>query len=93
MTITSEKALSRGGKASGVEHVAPADVMTPADRYQELFVEVQRRRVFPDSKTFVDCVPRGDPAAILERYRTSRHLPGFDLGRFVAGHFAQEATR
>lgn len=37
-----------------------ADFRTPADRYQELFVAVQRERVFADSKTFVDCAPRAE---------------------------------
>ena len=38
------RVLSRGGDAPGVEHVANADVLTPADRYQELFVAVQTAR-------------------------------------------------
>lgn len=82
--------LSQGGKAPGVEHVAPADVLTPADRYQELFDAVQMGRVFSDSKTFVDCVPTADPAAILQRYRESKHLPGFQLANFINDHFAAE---
>ena len=49
--------------------VSAADTLTPADRYQELFVAVQTQRVFPDSKTFVDCAPRQHPERILEAYR------------------------
>ena len=30
--------------------VSAADTLTPADRYQELFVAVQTQRVFPDSR-------------------------------------------
>jgi alpha,alpha-trehalase len=63
--------------------VPPPDTQTPADRYEELFVDVQRQGVFADSKTFVDCAPRDEPAAILHRYRARRHMPGFDLARFV----------
>lgn len=67
--------------------VAPADWLTPADRYQELFVDVQMGRVFPDSKTFVDCAPRGEPERILATYRAQRGQPGFDLAAFVHAHF------
>ena len=67
--------------------VAPADTLTPADRYQELFVAVQMARVFEDSKTFVDCAPRGDPEAILDAYRAQGDEPGFDLKAFVQQHF------
>ncbi|MGI4861356.1 MAG: alpha,alpha-trehalase TreF [Janthinobacterium lividum] len=90
MTQTSDKVLAQGGKAPGVEHVAPADVLTPADRYQELFVAVQSGRVFGDSKTFVDCIPLRDPADILQRYRAGKDQADFDLKAFVAEHFAHE---
>ena len=76
--------------APGVEHLPAADVLSPADRYQELFVAVQSGRVFSDSKAFVDCVPNRDPATILHLYRTERTHPGFDLTRFVGRHFAPE---
>ncbi|HEU4813821.1 MAG TPA: alpha,alpha-trehalase TreF, partial [Xanthomonadaceae bacterium] len=76
--------------AERVARVAPADTLTPADRYQELFVAVQTARVFPDSKTFVDCAPLGDPETILEAYRATHARPDFDLGRFVGEHFATE---
>ncbi len=67
---------------------APApDTLTPADRYQELFTAVQGSRVFGDSKTFVDCAPRGEPDAILAAYRGQRRAPGFDLAAFVGAHF------
>ncbi|RYY81082.1 MAG: alpha,alpha-trehalase, partial [Comamonadaceae bacterium] len=67
---------------------APApDALTPADRYQELFEAVQAGRVFGDSKTFVDCAPRGAPEAILAAYRAHCHAPGFDLTAFVGAHF------
>jgi alpha,alpha-trehalase len=67
---------------------APApDTLTPADRYQELFVAVQSGRVFADSKTFVDCAPRAEPEAILAAYRAQCGQPGFDLAVFVQANF------
>lgn len=65
----------------------PPDWCTPAERYAELFIEVQRQRVFADSKTFPDCAPREEPQEILARYRAHRDRAGFDLRRFVLEHF------
>ncbi|SDH52643.1 alpha,alpha-trehalase TreF [Agrococcus jejuensis] len=64
-----------------------ADTLTPAERYQELFLAVQEGEVFDDSKTFVDCVPRDDPEQILRAYRRERNREGFDLAVFVGEHF------
>jgi len=71
----------------GAERIARPDTLTPADRYQELFVAVQTQRVFADSKTFVDCAPRGDPEQILDAYRAQCATADFELGRFVQQHF------
>ena len=43
--------------------------------------------MFADSKTFVDCAPRGEPADILAAYRAQCHAAGFDLAAFVAANF------
>lgn len=64
---------------------------TPAELYDGLFEEVQRKRVFPDGKTFVDALPKSEPAVILEEYRRQRSAPDFDLGAFVARHFTAPA--
>jgi alpha,alpha-trehalase len=79
--------LDRTDNAAKAASVAPADTLTPAERYQELFVAVQCTRVFPDSKTFVDCAPHGDPEQILDSYRAQHDRPGFDLPAFVEQHF------
>lgn len=71
----------------------PADTHSPADRYAELFVAVQRARVFDDSKTFVDCAPRRPPEEILAAYRRECRAPGFDLAAFVGAHFQAERPR
>lgn len=70
--------------------LAQADTLTPADRYQELFVDVQMSRVFEDSKTFVDCVPLQHPEDILQAYRKECSVAGFDLNAFVERHFRRE---
>ena len=60
---------------------------TPRESYPDLFERVQRGRLFSDSKTFVDAVPRTDPAAIYSEFRDARDRPGFDLREFVGRHF------
>jgi alpha,alpha-trehalase len=62
----------------------PAD---PAAIYGDLFLDVQRSSLFADQKTFVDCVPRSDPALILGHYHEARHRADFDLAGFVQEHF------
>jgi alpha,alpha-trehalase len=76
--------------AARVAATPPADTLSPADRYQDLFVAVQTTRVFADSKTFVDCAPLQRPEAILAAYHGCRTRPDFDLARFVAQHFRPE---
>ncbi|MGN6704171.1 MAG: alpha,alpha-trehalase TreF [Burkholderiaceae bacterium] len=78
--------------AAHIPGLPASDVCTPADRYAELFVAVQMSRVFADGKTFVDCAPKQEPAAILERYRRTRDDPGFDLAAFVHAHFEPPPT-
>ena len=87
MTIAGSRAPLRRAHAS---RCPPSDECTPADRYQEFFVDVQRAGVFADSKTFVDCAPRMHPVRILERYRDVRGAPDFDLAAFVHAHFLPE---
>ncbi len=67
----------------------PAIAQTPVSPdkvYGELFRDVQLTRVFPDSKTFVDCVPKRDPKAILADYNQQKG-PKFDLKKFVDDNF------
>lgn len=71
---------------------APCDAVSPAERYGELFVAVQRSAVFADSKTFPDCVPELPPEIILERYRAQCAAPDFSLPDFVSEHFSLQAV-
>ncbi len=41
---------------------------TPDKIYGELFTDVQMNKIFPDNKTFVDCIPKRDPKAIVADY-------------------------
>ena len=52
-----------------------------------LFHDVQLKGVFPDSKTFVDCTPKGELSDILDNYESIKDQPDFDLIEFVNLNF------
>ena len=53
----------------------------------DLFKDVQLSGIFSDSKTFVDAVPKRNPAQIKALYNSEKHLPDFDLRQFVYANF------
>jgi alpha,alpha-trehalase len=55
----------------------------------ELFQDVQLRRIFPDSITFVDAVPSKQMGRILSIYKEQRQDPDFDLHAFVKTYFKE----
>ncbi|WP_205502098.1 alpha,alpha-trehalase TreF [Rufibacter psychrotolerans] len=59
----------------------------PHEQLGELFRQVQLAAVFPDSKTFPDCLPNSSPEEILQAYDREKGKPGFDLKAFVLRHF------
>jgi alpha,alpha-trehalase len=60
----------------------------PDEIYGRLFDAVQSVRLFEDSKTFVDAVPKFDVATILRKYREADPWPPADLRSFVQEHFS-----
>ena len=62
-------------------------LISPDSLYKELFRDVQLNKVFPDYKTFVDCIPLLPADEILVKYNASKNNEGFDLAKFVAEHF------
>jgi alpha,alpha-trehalase len=62
---------------------------TPEKVYGKLFYDVQMARIFPDSKTFVDCIPKRSPTDILADYIkvTSNPAIRFSLKMFVEQNF------
>lgn len=59
----------------------------PDKIYGQLYTDVEMQHVFPDSKTFADCVPKGSPEDIVAAYQKEKATPGFSLKQFVAEHF------
>ena len=55
----------------------------------ELFEQVQLQKIFPDNKTFVDCIPKEALSSIRHRYEEEKDDPSFDLKNFVHRHFTE----
>lgn len=64
-----------------------ATVRTPDAVYAELFTQVQMEKVFPDGKTFVDCLPKRKPQEILADFRIQKVKPDFSLRSFIDSNF------
>jgi alpha,alpha-trehalase len=47
-------------------------MQTPDELYGDLFKDVQLKKIFPDNKTFVDCIPKGNIEAIVTAYENLR---------------------
>jgi alpha,alpha-trehalase len=67
---------------------------TPEKIYGRLFHDVQMARIFPDSKTFADCIPKKSPAEIVASYQKIIGNPAirFSLKLFVEENFEMPAT-
>lgn len=61
--------------------------LTPDKVYGRLFIDVQKSKIFADSKIFVDCIPLIPPAEIVSKYEIATKSKGFDLRSFVMQHF------
>jgi alpha,alpha-trehalase len=66
---------------------ARAQNPTPRQEFPGLFEAVQMSDIFPDNKTFVDAIPKRDPALIMRAYNKEKDKPGFDLKKFVDDNF------
>jgi len=69
-----------------------AQLRTPQQLFQELFVAVQSSQIFPDGKSFVDAVPKSAPNLILDEFRAQRPASPQALASFVAEHFTMPAA-
>lgn len=61
----------------------------PDKIYGVLFEDVQRAKIFPDGKTFVDCIPKRDPKQIVADYVAIKNNPAirFSLKLFIENNF------
>lgn len=67
---------------------AYAQTPLPPDKiYGQLFKDVQMQRIFADGKTFVDCVPKRDPEAIVADYQAK---PAAERTKVFLQQFVQD---
>ncbi|SFP68170.1 alpha,alpha-trehalase TreA [Sphingomonas rubra] len=66
--------------------------LSPAQRFGDLYRQVQMRRLFPDSKTFADATPRRPDAAVMAAYRRCACTTDPALRRFIAANFTLPAA-
>lgn len=78
----SEKTIVNSVDATAV------NLVSPDDRFGELFIAVQMSGMFSDSKTFVDAIPLYPDEDILANYQHRKNQPGFRLHDFVTENFA-----
>ena len=64
---------------------------TPDKIYGQLFIDVQMQQIFPDGKTFVDCVPKRKPVDIMYDYGLAKG-PKLNLKKFVEDNFELPIT-
>ena len=57
-----------------------------------LFEEVQMKNIFPDGKTFPDCIAKRSMEDLLKGYQAGKQQPGFDLKEFVRRNFELPKT-
>lgn len=65
---------------------AAQKIYTPDQIYAQLFHDVQMAKIFPDGKTFVDCIPKRNPKDIMYDYGLMKG-PKMDLKKFVEDNF------
>lgn len=66
---------------------------SPDEAFGELFLEVQKRNILGDGKTFVDLVPKRRARAIQQEFELARKDPSFDLQEFIKRHFAEFSSQ
>jgi alpha,alpha-trehalase len=68
---------------------------TPDKIYDDLFVDIQMAKIYPDGKTFVDLVPKRSPQAIMTDYKKIKKIPpaDFSLKKFAEENFEMPTSQ
>lgn len=61
--------------------------LSPRQTYPDLFEKVQMARIYPDSKSFADAIPKKSPSEIMKAYNDLKNKQNFDLKTFVNEYF------
>jgi alpha,alpha-trehalase len=80
-------AQAQSQRVAQAQSQPPATPQPPQVLFKNLFVAVQNAKVFPDSKTFADAVPKSSPNDILSRFAAVKPVSQEALQAFVAENF------
>ncbi|CAF3475355.1 unnamed protein product [Rotaria socialis] len=64
---------------------------SPDILYGQLYFDIQLAHVYSEGETFTDSVPDVSPSEVVALYEHEKHLPNFDLTKFVKEHFHLQA--
>lgn len=67
-------------------------MQTPDELYQQLFKDVQLKKIFGDNKNFVDCIPKRKPADIVGDYNKLNQPSNDAIKKFVEDNFIIPST-
>jgi alpha,alpha-trehalase len=79
------------GQSQPAQVAATPAATPPQVLFGKLFVAVQSAKLFPDSKTFADAVPKSAPEEILSRFDAVKPVSRETLQAFVAENFVLPA--
>ncbi|MDT0688387.1 alpha,alpha-trehalase TreA [Salegentibacter sp. F188] len=69
------------------EQRANVTILPPEELYGELFYDVQTKEIFPDSKTFVDAIPKKNVKEIRREYKALEDKSMASISAFVEDNF------
>ena len=61
-------------------------------QYPDLFEDVQMQQIFPDGKTFTDCIATFPLEEVNVKYQQQKNNEGFDLALFIHENFEAPVT-
>lgn len=62
--------------------------LSPRATYSDLFERVQWGRIYPDSKSFADAIPKMQPSEIMAAYKAQKDFKEFSLKAFINKYFS-----
>ncbi|MEM1218472.1 MAG: alpha,alpha-trehalase TreF [Bacteroidota bacterium] len=68
-------------------------MLSPVERYGDLYVDVMMAEIFSDDKTFADAIPNFDTQTIIDSYEKEKAAPDFNLQDFVDHNFTLPTAR
>ena len=68
-------------------------MLSPVERYGDVYVDVMMAEIFSDDKTFADAIPNYSTQTIIDNYEKGKQDPNFNLEDFVDHNFTLPTAR